>query len=97
MSSTCSGPLPGPNLTGLALDEVFERLDRLHELRRDVPEVGTFSTFVIPNADPTPALHDDLEERGVTASDVLRSFIADELDPAEVSTGEANLELAAIE
>ena len=30
-------------------------------------------------------------ERGVTASDVLRSFIADELEPAEVSPGEANL------
>ena len=48
------------------LEEIHERLERLATLRTDSDEVEPFTVFVIPNAEPTPALAADLAARGVT-------------------------------
>jgi len=48
------------------LEEIHGLLGRLEALRADQPSSDAFTVFVIPNAGPTPALHEDLAKRGVT-------------------------------
>lgn len=48
------------------LPEVYELLERLARLRDGALGQDPFTVFVIPNAEPTPALHRELAERGVT-------------------------------
>lgn len=59
------------------LPEVHRLLDALKQRRaaattgsehRDDPAPGRFEVFVIPNAEPSKALYDDLETRGVTGT-----------------------------
>jgi alkanesulfonate monooxygenase SsuD/methylene tetrahydromethanopterin reductase-like flavin-dependent oxidoreductase (luciferase family) len=55
------------------LDEVWQLLDALREEReaaadKPFPSAGPPMTMVIPNALPTPDLHDELAGRGVTAT-----------------------------
>ncbi|WP_420619585.1 TIGR03619 family F420-dependent LLM class oxidoreductase [Candidatus Poriferisocius sp.] len=51
------------------LPEIHQLLDRLGELRKEAgKEDGPFETMVIPNADPSPRLHDKMNEHGVTST-----------------------------
>lgn len=55
------------------LPEVYALLDGLKarlKVREEAKggQAGPFEVFVIPNAEPTPELHQDLAERGVTAT-----------------------------
>jgi hypothetical protein len=52
-----------------ALPEVHDLLSQLAELRAEAaPRESDFEVFVIPNAEPSPELHADLAERGVTGT-----------------------------
>ena len=62
-----------------ALDETWKLLETLQTLRHDAEATGTFETFVIPNATPSPTLYDELEGRGVTGT---MGFAFDVTDPA---------------
>lgn len=61
------------------LEEIHQLLDELTALRQASPSDSPFTIFVIPNAEPTPALHQDLEARGVTDT---MGFAFDVNDPA---------------
>ncbi len=51
------------------LSEIHRLLDRLSELRTEAgKEDGPFETMVIPNAEPSPRLHDKMNEHGVTST-----------------------------
>ena len=51
------------------LPEIHALLETLSELRAEAPPRDTpFEVFVIPNAAPSPELHADLGERGVTST-----------------------------
>lgn len=51
------------------LSEIHRLLDRLGELRAEAgKEGGPFETMVIPNAEPSPRLHDKMSEHGVTST-----------------------------
>ncbi|MCD9623835.1 TIGR03619 family F420-dependent LLM class oxidoreductase [Rhabdothermincola salaria] len=54
------------------LDEIEALVARLGDLRRDADDRRSqFEVFVIPNAQPTAALHDRLAEIGVTSTMVM--------------------------
>ena len=51
------------------LPEVYALLNKLEALRTEAPPRDEpFEIFVIPNADPSPELHAELGERGVTST-----------------------------
>ncbi len=51
------------------MTEIEDRLDRLAALRAEAPpRDAPFEVFVIPNAEPSPELHAELGERGVTST-----------------------------
>ena len=64
------------------LPEVYDLLERLADLRDAEAEQDPYTVFVIPNAEPTPALHRDLAARGVTDT---MGFAFPVEDPAYVS------------
>ena len=65
------------------LPEIHRLLDRLGELRRDAgKEDGPFETMVIPNADPSPRLHEKMNEHGVTSTIAMPWYPG---DPAHAS------------
>ena len=65
------------------LPEIHQLLDRLGELRREAgKEGGPFETMVIPNADPSPRLHDKMNEHGVTSTIAMPWYPG---DPAHAS------------
>ncbi len=66
------------------LEEIHGLLDRLEGMRNDDSAGEPFTVFVIPNAEPTPALHHDLAARGVTDT---MGFAFSVADPAFASLG----------
>lgn len=78
------------------LEEIDGLLETLNELRReqeDVPRssatsaTSAYEVFVIPNAEPTTALHDDLSAKGVTGTMGFAWPAADpEFDSLEAKT-----------